>query len=135
MVHCVSSSEPDLLEANTPQPDQDWRKVSQSSSSIKEEFLAMKHEFTDITSGHVHYNKKQQNPGHMAYEESANMVTGLQYLEQKMKQDVLNSKHYGKMMHQKRSSDVMLVMDSRHMSLFDDDDGAYTFNYYVSGAR
>ncbi|CAG9765280.1 unnamed protein product [Ceutorhynchus assimilis] len=123
MVHCVSSSEPDLLEASI-QPDPDWRKTNQSSTSIKDEFIAMKHEFTDITSEHMHYSKKQQNITHMSFEETPAMMTGIQYLtEQKMKhQEILNAKHYGKMMHQKRSSDVMLVMDSRHMDLFDDDD-------------
>ncbi|XP_050308392.1 uncharacterized protein LOC126744869 isoform X2 [Anthonomus grandis grandis] len=114
MVHCVSSSEPDLLDPPNTQSDQEWRKISQASSSTKEEFVAMKQEFTDITSAHqMRYNRKQQNIGHMTYEEP-----GMQYMDQKMKQDHnMAAKHYGRMM-QKRTNDMMLVMDTRHM-LFD----------------
>ncbi|KAL1505662.1 hypothetical protein ABEB36_005172 [Hypothenemus hampei] len=124
MVHCVSSSEPDLLEANNTQPDQDWRKMNQASSMIKEEYLTMKHEFTDVSGGHMHYSKKRQNIGHISYEDSTGMMSGIQFIDQKMKQEVVSAKSYGKVMqqHQKRHEDVMLVMDSRHMSLFDEDD-------------
>ncbi|XP_048516449.1 uncharacterized protein LOC109532970 isoform X3 [Dendroctonus ponderosae] len=120
MVHCVSSSEPDLLEATNSQTEQDWRKISQSTSSIKEEYMAMKHEFSDVSSGQMHYNnKKQQSTGQIAYEESN---IGIHILDQKIKQNVLTAKHYGKLIHQKRSNDVMLVMDSRHMSMFGEED-------------
>jgi len=120
MVHCVSSSEPDLMDTNHPQSDhQDWRKMSQSASSIKEEYIAMKQEYTDVTSGQVHYAKKQQQHyGHLVYEDTSSMVSNIQFIDQKMKQEMLNSKHYGKLMHQKRN-DVMLVMDS---TLFGDED-------------
>lgn len=125
MVHCVSSSEPDLLEGSNTHTEQDWRKISQSTSSIKEEYMAMKHEFSDVSSGQMHYSKKQQNTGQIAYEES-NIVSGIHILDQKIKQNVLTAKHYGKLIHQKRSNDVMLVMDSRHMSMFGEaDDGRY----------
>ncbi|XP_030753957.1 uncharacterized protein LOC115880805 isoform X1 [Sitophilus oryzae] len=119
MVHCISSSEPDLMESITPNPEQDWRRVSQSSGSVKHEYSSHKQEYMDMASGHVHYSKRQQNTSQ--YAESSNVVSGMQFLEHKSKQEVMSSKHYEKIVHQKKSNDMMIVLEAQHASYFDDD--------------
>ncbi|KAF7270859.1 hypothetical protein GWI33_016197 [Rhynchophorus ferrugineus] len=120
MVHCISSSEPDLMESNIQQTDQEWRRITHSSGSIKHEY-SVKQDFTDVTSAHMHYGKRQQNMSHMAFAESSNLMPGMQFLEHKSKQDVVSSKHYEKMTNQKKSN-MMIVMETQQMRLFEDDD-------------
>lgn len=120
-MHCISSSEPDSADLSSQNSEQDWRRAHQISSTPKSDY-------TDLTSAHNHFPKKSP-PIHVTFAESSNLVSGLQYITDQMKQQeaVVSSRNYEKLMQHKRknSSDTLVVMESRHMhtSLFEDDEG------------
>lgn len=121
MVHCISSSEPDSADLNSQSSDQDWRRGHQLSTTPKSDY-------TDITSAQNHFAKKSP-PTHVSFPESSNLVSGLQYVTDQMKQQepVVSSRNYEKIIQHKRknSSDTLVVMEAHHMhtSLFEDDEG------------
>ncbi|XP_060525583.1 uncharacterized protein LOC132701559 isoform X2 [Cylas formicarius] len=116
MVHCISSSEPDLAESSTQNSEQDWRKF-QNHMAAK-----MTQEFTDI-SAHMQYGKRPNELTHVTFAESSNMVAGMHFLNKKMKQDVVSSKNYEKSVHQRKNSEMVLIMESQMSSpLFDDEE-------------
>ncbi|KAJ8930124.1 hypothetical protein NQ314_017089, partial [Rhamnusium bicolor] len=122
MVHCISSSEPDSADLNSQSSEQDWRRSHPVSTTPKADF-------TDITSGHTHYGKRS-TPTHVAFAESSQespLVSGLHYITDQLKSQeaVVSSRNYEKMMlHKRKNSDTLVVMETHHMhsSLFDDDE-------------
>lgn len=122
MVHCISSSEPDSADLNIQSCD-DWPRATSIATSQKSDL-------TDVTSGDVHYsNKKTHNPTHIAYAESSTVVSGLHFMNEQMKsaEGFVSSHNFDKVIHTRKSSDALLVMESQHMhsSLFDEEEGRF----------
>lgn len=123
MVHCISSSEPDSADLCSQNSDQDWRRGHHLN-------ITPKTEYTDVTSAQSHFSKKSPST-HVTFAESSNLVSGLQYITEQMKQQeaVVSSRNYEKLMQHKRrnSTDTLVVMEAHHMhtSIFEDDEGTY----------
>jgi hypothetical protein len=119
MVHCISSSEPDSADLNAQSSEHDWSRASSVGGPQKTDLA-------DVTSGQLHFTKKQGTPTHVAYAESSTMMAGLQFIGDQMKaqEAVVSSHNFDKIVQKRKSSDTLLVMETHHMhsSLFDEEE-------------
>ncbi|KAL3279176.1 hypothetical protein HHI36_016689 [Cryptolaemus montrouzieri] len=111
MVHCISSSEPDSADLNIQ---------SSENECLRSQVITnQKHDYSEITSGQMHYLSRKPTPTHFAYAESSTMVSGMHFVSDQMKSDetVVSSRHSEK----RKSNDTMLVMETRQLQ-FDDEE-------------
>lgn len=121
MVHCVSSSEPDSADLTTQNSESEWHHRHHMNSATP------KLDFTDISSIGQLQMAKKTTPTHVAFAESSTMISGMQLVADQMKaqEAVVSSRNFDKIVHKRKHSDTLVVMETRHMhsSLFDDDEG------------